>query len=128
MAEQTFAVVNEDVVMNIIVAEQKFIDRLKKQIPDAAVDTALFSKQDVFIDITHLNPKPGHGWTMNKKGVFSPPEVPEPTEEELAARNETEQQAANAADDAQFRIAMQDKLRQGRTLTPNERDRLLALS
>lgn len=128
MTEQTFAVVNDDIVVNTIVAGQKFLDQLKKQIPDDAVDTALFSKRDIFIDITNLDPKPGLGWTMTKKGVFSPPVVPEPTKEEITAQNKAEQQAANSADDAQFRVAMQDKLRQGQTLTQNERDRLLALS
>lgn len=128
MTESVFAVVGADgTVGNVIVADQEFIDALVDAIDDPDHDTGSYTADDKFFDVTGTNPRPGIGWTVKNK-KFSEPVVPDPTPEELAAQQAAEQAAQSAADDAEFRTAMQDKLRSGGSLTQDERDRLLALS
>ncbi len=128
MTETLFTVINStDVVENVIVASQKFIDSLPGAIASPDIDTGTLSAGHRYVEITKHDPLPGVGWKQTK-GKFVPPPEPKLTPEEIKAQQEAEAHAAALQADTEFRIAMQDKLRAGGKLTQDERDRLLALS
>ena len=60
-----FAVIENDLVINTIIADQDFVDKVY---PDA-------------VEITDLDPRPGIGWTYNKKKFIEPVK---PVDETLA--------------------------------------------
>lgn len=126
MADETvFAVLDADgVVINKIVAGQEFIDTLIEHIADPDIDSGEYDESNRFVDITDRDPQPNIGWARAKNGRFIAPVPPEPTAEEVAAREQAEAEASARADDDAFLAELDTRVRGGGRLTQDERDRM----
>jgi len=121
MSETTFALLDADgTVLNVIVADQEFIDGLAAQVADPDVDTGDLTF-DKAVDVTGKGVGPGH--KRAKNGKFSPPVIPPPTPEEIAAQEAVEAADAQRAEDDAFLDTLDGKVRKGTSLTQDERDR-----
>jgi hypothetical protein len=120
MGETVFALLDADgLVLNVIIADQAYVDELAAQLDDPDVDTGSIEFARA-VDITGREPMPGIGWTRAGNGRFVAPEPPEPSQAELDAQAE---QDRRAADDA-FIADVLERVAAGGALTDTERDRL----
>jgi hypothetical protein len=74
-----YAILDEEGnVVNIIVADQEFIDSLTSQIQDESVDTGTLSETNEFVELSEdLDTRPGVGW-KHQGGEWVAPEPVEP--------------------------------------------------
>jgi hypothetical protein len=129
VSETLFAIIDgSGAVVNVIVAEQEFVDSLPDLIADDGVDTGDLTSAHKFVDVTDKDPQPGIGWTRAANGKFVAPAVPEPTQAELDARAAAEAAAEARAADDEFLAGLQTKVAAAESLTQDERDRMTLIS
>lgn len=117
---KNFAVVDSNgVVVNVIVADQEFIDSLPDLVADPTLDTTNFNGAK-FYDISNKNVSVGY--TRNSNGSYSPKV---PTEEEINAEQAASDLIAQIASDKARLIELRAKVGPGNPgLTQDERDEL----
>jgi hypothetical protein len=106
------------IVINVIVADQDFIDSLQSQIDDENVDTGNIALYSTPVRIDELSVKPGNGWRKSGNKWVSP-DVSEPPQPEPNLEDEVLSSPTLSGLSAAEKAAVANAIRQAQGRGPN---------